>query len=396
MSADWFCKIGEKKIGPLNGQQLKTVVAKGQLKPEHLVRRGSEGPWVPAGRIKGLFPEGPAGNAQGQRPSQATGKALPKAAAKAGTPPKAAGLPTAAEAPAPPAADIPQELRLGGHHKHHAEMNIDSLHIEATPVDVSRRKLRSGMQGLKKAEQKKLTVLLLCFIGGGTAIGLIVIIWAFATGKFSSPEPKKADLPAALAQAADSSKKGGKDSAEKKPTQGKDKDKGKDSEPDSWQKLRLPLVVGDVEATVLKATRGAPPKGAKTNETEVLVVQVKLNLKEGATKDVELKNWTDESFHYKLSLKDDQNKGYDLLDQVPADKASDSKTITKRWMKLDLVFEAPPDKKLKFLHLKLPSAAFQADGPVLGFEINASDIRTEEAKPEKADKASKADEDDKK
>ena len=83
MSADWFCKIGEKKIGPLNGQQLKTIVAKGQLKPEHLVRRGSEGPWVPAGRIKGLFPEGPAGSAQsqGKKPAPATAKPLPKAAA---------------------------------------------------------------------------------------------------------------------------------------------------------------------------------------------------------------------------------------------------------------------------------------------------------------------------
>ena len=173
MSADWFCKIGEKKVGPLNGQQLKTIVAKGQLKPEHLVRRGSEGPWVPAGRIKGLFPEGPAGNAQpqGKKPAQATGKPLPKAAAKPGTPPKAASLPTAAEAPAPPVADIPQELRLGGHHKHHVQLNVDSLNIETTPIDVSRRKVKSGMKGLKKEEQKKLTIMLLCLIGGGTTFG---------------------------------------------------------------------------------------------------------------------------------------------------------------------------------------------------------------------------------
>ena len=84
MSADWFCKIGEKKYGPLNDKQLKTIVAKGQLKPEHLVRHGSEGPWVAAGRVKGLFPEGAAGNAQsqgnasqGKKPPQATGKPLP-------------------------------------------------------------------------------------------------------------------------------------------------------------------------------------------------------------------------------------------------------------------------------------------------------------------------------
>ena len=170
MSADWFCKIGEKKYGPLNDQQLKTIVAKGQLKPEHLVRQGSEGPWVPAGRIKGLFPSSAAGNAQsqGKKLPQATAKPLPKAAANPGTPPRPRPpLPTAAEAPAPPAADIPQEMRLGGHHKHHVELNIDSLNIETMPVNVSRRKVKSGMQGLKKEEQKKLTILLWCFIGGG-------------------------------------------------------------------------------------------------------------------------------------------------------------------------------------------------------------------------------------
>ncbi len=123
----------------------------------------------------------------------------------------------------------------------------------------------------------------------------------------------------------------------------------------------------------------------------MLIVQVKLNLKEGATKNVELKSWMDESFQNKVSLKDkdDQNKSYDLLDQVPADKDNDGKTITKKWMKLDLVFESP-DKNVKSLQLKLPSAAFQADGPVLGFEISSSDIRSEEPKAEKAGKADKA------
>ena len=97
MSADWFCKIGEKKIGPLNGQQLKTIVAKGQLKPEHLVRRGSEGPWVPAGRIKGLFPEGPAGKHRARsRPGHR--QAFAQSGAKPGTPPTA----KAATCPRPP------------------------------------------------------------------------------------------------------------------------------------------------------------------------------------------------------------------------------------------------------------------------------------------------------
>src|SRR5580658_8708996 len=150
MSADWFCKAGEKKVGPLTGQQLLAIVAKGQLKPEHLVRRGSEGPWIPAGRVKGLFPEAPAGDAlpQGKKPPQAAATPLSKAAAKPPLPPtaKAIGLPTAAEAPpAPPVADIPQEFLLGGYEKHHVEMNVGNLNFEMDPIPVSRRKVKAGL-----------------------------------------------------------------------------------------------------------------------------------------------------------------------------------------------------------------------------------------------------------
>ena len=387
MSADWFCKINEKKVGPLNSQQLKTIVARGQLMPEHLVRRGSEGPWVPAGRIKGLFPEPPGGNtgSHGKKLPQATAKPLPKAA---GTPPtaKPASLPTAAEAPVPPSADMPQELRLGGHHKHHVEMNVDNLHIEMTPVDVSRRKVKSGMRGLKKDEQKKLTIMLLCLIGGGTTFGVIVFIWAIASGKVFTAKPaEELSVPPALAQPADSGeKKLAKDSADKKPAAEK--------EPE-WTRVSVKTLVGNVEVMVLKPTRGAPPQAAKVKETDVLIVPVRLNLKDGATKPVELKSWADESFQNKVSLRDDQKRSCDLLAQV-AD-SGDGKTITENWLKVYLVFEAPADNKFKFLHLKLPASAFQAKGPVMGFEINPGDIHSEAAKgadTDKADNAAKSDE----
>ena len=179
MAAEWFCKIGEKKYGPWNDKQLKTVVAKGQLKPEHLVRQGSEGPWVPAGRVKGLFPSGTAGNAQspGKKLPKAGAQASPRGPAKPGTSPaKAGGLPTATEAPSPPPADMPQELTLGGH-KHHVLMNVDSLNIQAAQIDMSRRKVRTGLKGLKKEDQKKMTIILWCFGGGGILFGVLAFTW---------------------------------------------------------------------------------------------------------------------------------------------------------------------------------------------------------------------------
>ena len=313
MSADWFCKIGERKVGPLSGQQLKTIVAKGQLKPEHLVRRGGEGPWVPAGRIKGLFPEGPGAGAQTQGKSlpQATTKPLPRAAAKPDTPPsaKATRLPTAAEAPTPPAADIPQELLLGGHRKHHVEMNVDSLNIEATPVSVSRRKVRAGLKGMKKGERKKLTMMLLCLIGGGTLFALTVILWRVVLSDAGvTPKPGDAKDSTLVAQAAES----GNTKAEKKPAGKKPvQDKEAAAEPANWPSLSNETVLGDVDVKILKPTRGAPPEGSKAGETEVFVVQVRLILKAGPTK--QLTSWTDESLRKKVSLKDDQNQSYALL-----------------------------------------------------------------------------------
>jgi len=381
MSADWFCKIGEKKVGPLNGQQLKTIVAKGQLKPEHLVRRGSEGPWVPAGRIKGLFVEGPTGTAQPQGKTRppATAKPLPKAARKPGVPPaaKAASLPTAAEAPAPPAADIPPEAS-GGHHKHHVQMNLDSLHIESTPVAVSRRKVRAGLQGMKKDERKKLTIILMCLIGGGMTIGLIVFTWAFASGKFS-PKHEEAKDPLGMSKTADSSKKTEEKPADKKPAEKK--------ETEISAKVSFETLVGNVAVMVLKPTRGAPPKGAKTGESDVLTVPVRLNLKSGKATQVELTSWADESLKSKVSLKDDQ-KSYELLEQV-ADKESDGKTITEKWTKVYLVFQAPTSKNLKSLQLRLPASAFHVDGTVICCEIKPNVIQSDSAKTAPADKADK-------
>lgn len=55
MPDQWFCKIGGAKRGPFSPQQLKGLVAARKLHPDDLVRHGSEGAWMPAQRVKGLF-----------------------------------------------------------------------------------------------------------------------------------------------------------------------------------------------------------------------------------------------------------------------------------------------------------------------------------------------------
>ena len=171
-------------------------------------------------------------------------------------------------------------------------MNVDSLHIETTPVDVSRRKLRAGLQGMKKDERKKLTIMLLCLIGGGTTFGLIVIIWAFATASSPVQSPRRPRTSSACWPKRPIAARRRKKDPPAKNRPRKDKDKG-DSEPEAAE-LRLTSGRGRCGSHGPQADRGPPPKGAKTDETEVLIVQVKLNLKEGETKQVELTSWMDE------------------------------------------------------------------------------------------------------
>jgi hypothetical protein len=63
MAAEWYLKIADKEaspwiwstVGPVSAQELRTMAGKGEITPEDLVRRGSEGAWVPASRVKGLL-----------------------------------------------------------------------------------------------------------------------------------------------------------------------------------------------------------------------------------------------------------------------------------------------------------------------------------------------------
>ena len=56
VASEWFCKISDEQIGPLSSRQLKAMASAGRLTAEDRVRQGAEGSWVPAGRVKGLFP----------------------------------------------------------------------------------------------------------------------------------------------------------------------------------------------------------------------------------------------------------------------------------------------------------------------------------------------------
>lgn len=64
MTSDYFLKRGEQVCGPLSAVSLRTMASRGELGPDDLIGRGGDQPWVPAGRIRGLF-EAPASTSHG-------------------------------------------------------------------------------------------------------------------------------------------------------------------------------------------------------------------------------------------------------------------------------------------------------------------------------------------
>ena len=55
MSAEWYYQSEGKGIGPVSSSVLRQKASSGEVEPNSLVRRGRNGHWVRAQRVKGLF-----------------------------------------------------------------------------------------------------------------------------------------------------------------------------------------------------------------------------------------------------------------------------------------------------------------------------------------------------
>ena len=72
----WYCKIAGCELGPLAEHQLTAMAREKRLAPSDLVRR-DDSRWVPAGKVKGLFPaEPPAGEPAAPASSLASSPAV--------------------------------------------------------------------------------------------------------------------------------------------------------------------------------------------------------------------------------------------------------------------------------------------------------------------------------
>ena len=98
MSSEWFYRKGTARFGPVSGTEIKKLAAAGELKETDHVRGVGMTEWVPASRIKGLFPSSPpkmtAVKSEPKKPIASS--APPPSAVKASTPVGSANDPFAA------------------------------------------------------------------------------------------------------------------------------------------------------------------------------------------------------------------------------------------------------------------------------------------------------------
>lgn len=89
MATQWFCRLMGAELGPFSAREMVELVQHRRLTPEDLIRKGSEGDWVPAYLVQGLF------DAAAQAPSAAADS--PGSAGKPNVPAKG-GAPNGASA----------------------------------------------------------------------------------------------------------------------------------------------------------------------------------------------------------------------------------------------------------------------------------------------------------
>lgn len=55
MASEWFYQVMGEQVGPVSGTELRKLAQHGTINRDTQVRKGSNGNWVPAERVNGLF-----------------------------------------------------------------------------------------------------------------------------------------------------------------------------------------------------------------------------------------------------------------------------------------------------------------------------------------------------
>jgi len=355
MAAEWFCDISGKQIGPLSAQQLKAMAEEGRLAPEHKVRQGANGPWVPAARVKGLFSADAVPSASrpvkpvdasatppppvAQPVSPAESNHVPQAKASSIPPPP----PASTAAATPPATGLPKR----------DEFSI--VTAADTPWERAAGRSGGGSSGGKKSV---LIVGLLVVM----AVGLGIAGTVFYLGRESEEKPS---------------------AAEAKPPAHAPPKKPVESVEIEWiDASQAAIQRGDMQVRIVAAVRGVPRiatgfRGQIPAE-ELLLLTVQLqNL--GSTRKLEYSTWRSSW----VRLSDNVQNTYRPLSFGPAgiEGQIHSASIYPGETVEDLLIFERPVASAEYLQLELPASAFDQTGTMY-FKIPREMVVVAEAEPE--------------
>ncbi|MBN2474468.1 MAG: DUF4339 domain-containing protein [Pirellulales bacterium] len=360
MASEWFCEISGEQVGPLSPGQLKAMAEQGQLTPKHRVKQGAHGPWVPAGRVKGLFPVAgqPGSSSQATygavakppspRPVESLEPSAPEPPARI---PKARpavpkNLPTEMAPAVPPAPPVVDVTPVGDVPRGELPEPDSEFHI-TTDADTPWARVtgRNPAVAGSVGNQALVIGLLLVLLVALTAVGVWIAVRGPTLDRQAvvpdSRSNVSGDTPAGI-QWIDASESA--------------------------------IQRGDVKISILSAGKGRPPmtaglRGPGVSE-ECLLLRVELqNL--GDTRKLDYQGWgTNGPLMRRIRLTDDlgnryhaKNFGRAAVDgQVGPAPVYPDESIQDL-----LVFERPVDTA-EYLHLELPAAAFGEPGS-LCFEI---------------------------
>ncbi|MBC8424704.1 DUF4339 domain-containing protein [bacterium] len=355
MEVKWYLKVGAKQVGPLSAEQLKAMAERGQISEFDPVRRGSDGPWVPAGSVKGLLASRPA----------ATEK------------PQARRMPVAKKLDDPPAAP-------GG-------VGIDALADTPTPRIAGRRS-PAGADSNRRRRTRTITVALVLLALGAAAVLAAMML-------SGSGEKTAADGVDPVAQEADdpAPEPGGDvvipglaeffgEPEPESPVEAPPADEWIDASVASADQ-------GDVTVRVTSVQIGRPrlvnrqSGRAAHPRNDYLSVALDLRNKSQTTK-LDYTSWSRQTTGVKLfdnnqnqyTMKSFAARGMDVDGQVQGGRG----TLDPEKAIADVLLFERPAADARFLRLELPRSAFGKEGS-LRFEIPISMIAVE-ARPEETAK----------
>jgi hypothetical protein len=179
---EWYCQIAGREIGPLASQQLRTMAAKAQILPADRVRRGANGPWIPAQNVKGLFPQAadvgnpqPAVSAASTHEPSPTAAPAPKPRSRPPTPP-----------PPPPPVMPPLQVDVPGD----AVLHIMAAAPPETAAPPTGDDLTTFLRSRRHVRQQQMTIaILLAAILGLAIAGLILAIGSSGSSQPAADKP---------------------------------------------------------------------------------------------------------------------------------------------------------------------------------------------------------------